>query len=104
MGVERLAVQLADGEVTQEWSDVRSDDVLVAAPGRLLDVEELEVAIHQLVDGGLCTRTALLIDLIDQASADLLRLSGSLRAGGDGLDEVVALATEGVDTRIDADS
>jgi hypothetical protein len=81
VGVERLAVQLADGKVADERADVRPDDLLVAAPRCLLDVEELEVAVHQLVDGGLRARAALLVDLVDQASADLLRLGGGARPG-----------------------
>ena len=101
--VDRLAVELRQREVPEQRADVDADRLLVAVERGLLDVEQLQVAVHELVDRGLRARVALLVDLVDEPAADLLSLRGCLRAGGHGLDQVVPLAAQGVDAGVHTD-
>lgn len=102
MTVEGLAVEPCDRQVAEQRADVAADRLLVPLPGGLLDVEEFEVAVHELVHGRLGARVALLVDLIDEPGADLLGLRPGLGAGGHGLNEVVPLAAQGVDAGVHA--
>ena len=79
---------------------MQPDRRVVAGAGGRLDVQDVEVAVHELVDGGAGARVALFIDLPDQAYARLLRLGERPRTGGHGLGQVVPPAGQRVDTRV----
>ena len=96
--VEDLAVELPDLELSKGWPDVVLDVALVCAARRLLDVEHVEVPVHELVDRRLRSGVPSLVELGEELGADPLRL-GRCRCE---LDEVVSLARQrilaGVDT------
>ena len=85
-------------------------DLLVQRPGidrfgtgrRLMDADRLLVPLHELVDGCLRARVALLVDLVDESAAHSLRFRGRLRPSWHRLDEVVPATAERVDARVHA--
>lgn len=81
-GIERfqlLSVQAADWQLAQQRPDVLVQLLDVPLPGRRLDVEHLEPAVEQLVDGRSGPRVAALVDLGQEAGPCL---SASRRALG----------------------
>lgn len=82
--VQHLAVQPAHGQPTDQRPDVLVDVPDVGAPGRLLDIEHLEVPVEELVDGGSDPWVSLLVHLVQQAG---MTFSASLSALGPGAAE-----------------
>src|SRR5690606_24344651 len=72
--VQDLTVDLANAERSQQGPDVVLDVALVAAEGGPVNVEQLEVPVHELVDGGPSARVAALVDLRQQPRPRLLGL------------------------------
>jgi hypothetical protein len=62
-----------------QWSDVFLGQAAVVRPGVLLELSELEVAVEDLVDGGVGPRLAPLVDLGRQPPHGFLRLGVSSR-------------------------
>ena len=62
------------------------------------------MAVEQLLDGGARARTALLVDLHDQAPQRFLRGIHRGGTGGDDLADIVPTLAEGVDAGVDRDS
>ena|GEM_PF-6621531 len=80
---------------------VNAENVAVER-GRLA-VEQLQVAVHELVDRRLGAGVAAFVDLVHEPAPDLLGLRRRVRIDRDGLDEVVPLAAQRVETGVDAD-
>ncbi len=73
-GVDCLAREPGDWQFAQQWADVEADHSFVTGSGGHPHVHHVEVAVHELVDGGACAGVALLVDLPDQPGTDLLGL------------------------------
>jgi hypothetical protein len=86
--VQDVGVDPGQRQMPEGGTDVQPDDPLVPDPGGRFDVQDLQVAVQQLVQGRLGGRIALLFDLAEQPGARLLRQMGGPRAGGDGLGQV----------------
>jgi hypothetical protein len=80
--IEDLGVDPANLQHSQLRADVLVDVAHVADAGRLIDVENIEVTVHKLVDRRSRTRAALLVDLIEQPGPHLLGLCGCFGPGG----------------------
>ncbi len=65
--VEQVAVELAQRQPAEGWTQVYPDDALVPSARGRLDVERLEVAVKQLVDRGAGLGLPLLVDLVQQS-------------------------------------
>jgi hypothetical protein len=79
----------------------------VAGARGLLDVDDVEPAVEQLVDGRLSARAASLVNLVEQLDPNLLGILLRLTLGltrGDGLAELDALARQLVDTAVHGDA
>ena len=87
-GVQGLDVEPGQRQRSEQRPDVLADVAVVAPSGRRVDVEDLEPLVEQLADGGPGARIALLVDLVQQPGADLLRLVTGLRPGRHDLGEV----------------
>jgi len=59
--IDRLTGQRRDRQAAEQWAYVQADRCVVSDAGGDLDIQDLEVAIHELVDGGACARVALLV-------------------------------------------
>ena len=66
--IHRFAVDAADRQRTQHRADVQPDQPLVAGPGRVLDLQDIEVAVEQLVDSCVGARIAPLVHLARAAA------------------------------------
>jgi hypothetical protein len=105
LGIER--VQLVRAQSTRLLAANERPDVLVQIPlvhqmRTGADVEHLEIAVEQLIHGGSGPRVPALVDLVEHPDPSGLSLCAWTWARLDDLDEVVALACDGVDTGIDA--
>jgi hypothetical protein len=73
-GIDRLAGELRHSEATEQRADVEAEFCFVAGACSDLDVQYVEVAVHELIDRGAGARVALLVDLPDEARACLFSL------------------------------
>src|SRR6185312_1846520 len=106
-GVERVECfsgELGNGELAEQWADVVSDIALIAFAGRHVDIEHIEVSVHELVDRRLRAWIASLVDLVQHPCAGLLRLTPRVRAGRDGLPEKMPASGERVLARVHLDA
>jgi hypothetical protein len=87
--VEEVAVDLAQRQRPERWSQVVADDPLVPGAGRRLDVEGLEVAVEHLVGRRRGLRVPTLVDLVEQPRPYLLRFRRRTRLRRGHLVEVV---------------
>jgi len=79
--IHRFAVDAADRQCTQHRADVQPDQPLVAGPGRVLDLQDIEVAVEQLVDSCVGASIAPVVHFREQPRAHLLGLRGRLWPG-----------------------
>src|SRR3954453_649851 len=79
--IHRFAVDAAYRQRTQYRADVQPDQPLVAGPGRVLDLQDIEVAVEQLADSCVRASIALVVHFREQPRAYLLGLRGRLRPG-----------------------
>jgi len=94
LGVERLqdlSIDPAHLHGAENRSDVLTDVTLVAGLCVRSNIEQLEVPIEELIDGGRSPRVSLLVNLIEQADQCPLSISLGLPPGGNGLDEIATL-------------
>ena len=77
---------------------------LLAVERRLLHAQHLQVPVEHLVDRRTGARVALLIDLLQQSRARLLRFLRRSWTRRDDLRQVVTLARDRVDPGVDADT
>src|SRR6185312_13399371 len=47
--VERFSGELGNGELAEQWANVVADIALIAFAGRHVDIEHIEVSVHELV-------------------------------------------------------
>ena len=99
--VERLRVQRADPDLSQQGPDVLVDIALVTLTGALLNGELGQVLVQQLVNGGVGPRMAFLGNLVNQPDARLLGLRRSAWSRRDDLGEVQVLLRDHVHARVD---
>jgi hypothetical protein len=85
--VQHLAAHAADRQITEQRNDVRPDQALVT--GGYLNVDDLEVALHQLSHRRDGPRLTITIDVSEQSRANLLGLGRGSRPCRHGLCEVV---------------
>ena len=107
LGVERVehgGPQGADLLLADQREDVPSGEVAVRGERRGLDLEQLEVPLEQLLDGGGGLRVPLLVDLDREPAQRLLRLRRGGRPGGDHLAEVVPPLGQRVGAGVDRDA
>ena len=102
--VQDLAVDPAQRHAADQRSDVVAYEPLVAVERRLLDAEHLQVPVEHLVDRRAGARVALLVDLDKQPRARLLGFLRRSWTRRDDLRQVVALARDGVDPGVHADT
>ena len=101
--VEDLAVDPPDREFSEERLDVQAGEALVAGARRLLHLKHLEVAVHQLRDGGVRPRAPSLVNLGQEAGPGPLSFFGRGLACGDDLGQVVTFARNRIDAGVDPD-
>lgn len=101
-GVQDLATDTTDLLIAEQRDDVVPDKALIALARGRFDAGDLQVALHQLRDGRRRMSLAARVELGEQLRADLLRLRGRLRAGGDDLLEAVPPLRDRVDPGVDA--
>jgi hypothetical protein len=61
--VEHLAVDLAEQKAAEDRAHVSIEVADVRASRRVIEVDNLEIAVKQMVDGGLRAGVAALVDL-----------------------------------------
>jgi len=70
-GIERFegfGIDLTDLHGAEHRSNVLADIALVSAPGVSSDIQEGEIPLQKLIDGGRGPGVSLLVDLVEQAS------------------------------------
>ncbi|MDT7708089.1 MAG: hypothetical protein QOG20_3696 [Pseudonocardiales bacterium] len=103
-GVQHLGVHPAGLQTPDERPDVLLQVARVHAMGGAADVERLQMAVEQLVEGRVRARVPALVDLVEQPGPRGLGLAGRLRARRDDLHEHVALARDRILTGVDTDA
>lgn len=81
-GVDDLAVYPRDWQVTERREDVDPDVPLVSVPSVVLDVQDAQVAVEQLANGGSGARVAFLVDLGEQPGATFSACAAALGPAG----------------------
>jgi hypothetical protein len=83
---------------------VVTDVAFVALSCGYVDIEQLEVSVHELVDRGLGARVSLLVDLVDEPGLGRLCFFERRGTGGDDLGEVDPLVGQRVDACVHLDA
>lgn len=107
LGVERVehgSPQGADLLLADQGQDVPGGEVAVRGERCGLDLEQIEVTLEQLLDGGGGLGIPLLVDLDHEPAQRLLRVRRSSRPGGDHLAEVVPPLGQRVDAGVHRDA
>lgn len=99
-GIEGLAAELAELDLSEQGPDVDTSERLVTVLGGRFHGQVLEVSIEELVDRRVGADVALLVDLGKQVGTGLLGFLGGVRPGRDHLAEVVLLASDRVDAGV----
>jgi hypothetical protein len=74
VSVERCAVEPADLEVTEHRAYALVDVAGIGLAAAFTDIQDVEVLVHELVDGGFCPRVSTFVHLVEQPRSDLLCL------------------------------
>lgn len=67
--MDRLTAEPAARQAAEQQTNMVLDAVLITLARRRLDIEHLQVLVHQLIDRGPGARVALFVQLVQQAGA-----------------------------------